>query len=91
MWIITKDYISSAGETTAVGTRSRDLKDGEEDKCTIPFKLYDDDGELYYEGLMSPGAADSMKIFSPLHGWAMGYAGCTEIHVPDSSGEFRRV
>lgn len=91
MWIITKDHISEAGQTSAVGTRHRNLKPGEEDKCTIPFKLFDDDGILYYEGLMTAKSADSMQVFSPLHGWAMPDSGCTEIQVPDKDGNFRRV
>lgn len=48
---------------------------------TIPFKLYDDDGNLYYTGLMSEKLYDAgEEIFQPLD-WAMVDSGCTGMKV----------
>jgi len=67
-WMITKDHIET----------NREGKGCFLEGATLPhhFKIYDGDGELYYEGRcddnMSGGA------FDPLD-WASGYAGATRI------------
>ena len=73
-WWVTKDiledkYVSVLGPHDAV----------EEDtaRCTIPFRMYDDDGELYYEGVMS----EECEGFEPLDDYGMPNAGCTEIRL----------
>lgn len=68
---------------------NQDIKQGEHE---IPFRLFDDDGELYYSGSMHPQLYDSYAILAPLD-WAMYYAGCTEMHVcgPNENGEWSRV
>ena len=42
------------------------------------FRMYDDDGELYYTGLFI-GDADSEDGFKPLDDFGEGNAGCTRI------------
>jgi len=49
---------------------------GFEHLLTEKFKLFDDDGILYYEGRASNQSNES--AFDPLE-WAMGDSGCTEI------------
>lgn len=63
-WVITKDHI----DTHAVGRGNNAL--GLVDELPVMFQLFDDDGELYYEGMASE------EDFAPLD-WAMEYAGCT--------------
>lgn len=59
------------------------LKAGEGDT----FRLYDDDGELYYTGrLVVDGAyttyEDQEACFAPLDDWGMAWAGCTSVRWP---------
>lgn len=42
-----------------------------------PFRLLDDDGEVYYEGLSTD--CDSDRAFDPLDDYGTPNAGCTEI------------
>lgn len=47
------------------------------DAMNFEFRLYDDDGELYYEGLCKDlDQQDGDSAFGPLD-WAMNDAGCT--------------
>jgi hypothetical protein len=53
-------------------------------KHKFPFRMYDDDGDLFYEGLSKVNFS-----FSPLD--EMGYnSGCTEIHYLNN-GKFERL
>jgi hypothetical protein len=45
----------------------------------IPFRLYDDDGELYYEGILHDDE-ECLNQSAALR-WAEGDAGCTTIKV----------
>ena len=47
----------------------------------VHFRLYDDDGELYYAGFYV--GPDDDRMFEPLD-WAMDFAGCTEMKVRDA-------
>jgi len=47
------------------------------DACNFEFRLYDDDGELYYEGVcLNLDDQDGDSAFEPLD-WAMSDVGCT--------------
>jgi hypothetical protein len=50
------------------------------------FKMYDDDGELYYSGRYIGPNDDSM--FGPLENFGMPNAGCTDIHYK-KDGKFQ--
>lgn len=52
---------------------------------TIKFKLYDDDGELYYKGVTTDGPEEI--IFAPLD-WAAWNAGCTYMKVKNDKGKW---
>ncbi len=73
MFIIDKDHIDN-GE-------SNNSLHGEADEkfkhlLTEHFRLYDDDGELYYEGRCTSQMTEA--AFAPLD-WAMANAGCTDL------------
>jgi hypothetical protein len=68
-FIITKDIIGDDAYTGEVFARL----DESTEKCTIPFRLFDDDGELYFEGLGSNSSS-----FAPLDNFGSGF-GCTDI------------
>ena len=79
-WVITKDHVSSAGEKS------------DEGRCSTgyphvrgpwhEFRIYDDDGELYYEG------KSSSKSFDPLDDFGTPNAGATSIAYRNKSGEW---
>jgi len=82
MWVFTKDYISGESGTN-VGIASRDYKPGAFGHLiNVTFRLLDDDGEVYYEGLMSLKrfSGDEFDVFEPLD-WAAANDGCTEMQV----------
>ena len=97
-WIITRDHIyerfkaecpdgfeppyrNDAG-TCSVGNIFADT----DIKKELPFlfKIYDDDGELYYEG------RSDEEEFEPLD-WATWNAGATEIHYKQEDGSWARL
>lgn len=53
------------------------------------FKLYDDDGILYYTGKYL-GDPDSEWAFEPLD-WAENYAGCTYIKYRQADGTYAQL
>jgi hypothetical protein len=60
------------------------------DQPGVPFRLYDDDDILYYEGfLFDRGHADAMASFAPLD-WAMADSGCTRLDLFER-GEWGRL
>jgi len=82
-WLITADHI---GEGHYVGTKQGVINHRELANDGVPFRLYDDDNNLYFEGLISEnwieGEADF--AFAPLD-WAMAVFGCT--HMEYFNGE----
>ena len=75
MWIITTDRIDN-GEKA--GTSSRNYNEANAALLRHRFRLLDDDGEIYYEGMSDD--CGSQRAFAPLDDFGKGYAGCTEIH-----------
>lgn len=84
-WMITRDLLHEQGisNDSAVGTcgpagiidlARLKLERGEGHM----FLMYDDDDELYYEGLML-GDKDGMQGFAPLDDFGMPDSGCTRI------------
>ena len=74
MWTITKDLIDDGKK---VGTSSCNFDEAKVALLKHRFRLLDDDGEIYYEGLSDN--CDSQRAFDPLDDFGQGYAGCTEI------------
>lgn len=81
-WRITHSWIESkTGETKTpievVGPRTCP-PDSEDHKFKwTKFRLYDDDGELYYEGIMN----EHCEGLDPLDDFGAPNAGCTELRV----------
>lgn len=74
MWTITKDLIDDGKK---VGTSSCNFDEAQAALLKHRFRLFDDDGEIYYEGLSDD--CESEQAFAPLDDFGQGYAGCTEI------------
>lgn len=74
MWIITHDLLENR---TNIDIQSRDYDETMKNKLIHRFRLLDDDGEVYFEGLSDD--CNSEKAFAPLDDFGEGYAGCTEI------------
>lgn len=56
----------------------------------VKFRLFDDDMNLYYEGVMtSTDDCDEDGVFAPLD-WGTHYAGCTMLYVFEK-GEWSRL
>ena len=84
-WVITKDYLAETPEEDDSGiTGPSDASDEmlEEVKSGKGhiFRLYDDDGILYYKGrLLTYGDMTDGICFAPLDDFGAGWAGCTEV------------
>ena len=85
MWLITKDYIDNDNRTI----QSADFNANIFAKAKhVQFKVYDDDGELYYRGLMSEKQFDTCdKVFEPLD-WAAYDSGCTAMQYKRLHGNW---
>lgn len=70
-----------------IGLESEPLPtmDGEKKLPLVEFRLYDDDGELYYEGRCHDD--DECLNQSAALSWAEGDSGCTTIQVLRMVGE----
>jgi hypothetical protein len=80
-WLITRDLIGGGEDAFRYGNVT-----GSEAQAhfitlpdVVPFRLYDDDGILYYEGFCR-GLKDASEeqAFAPLD-WAANHAGCTRM------------
>lgn len=77
-WVITKDCITTKEDIeqgskccVGIGNYTGDPKD-----LPYKFRLYDDDGNLYYEGRSNDRSTE--EAFEPLN-WAEADSGCTFI------------
>lgn len=90
-WIITHDhFVESPEEPNAVGTIGpRDIapkvRASLEAGAGVPFKMYDDDQLLMYEGRFL-GDPASEAAFGPLDDFGMPNVGCTSIHYANAEG-----
>ena len=82
MWIIDKDLLFIGDGSDVVPSRAGKIRSKNFDENyflqqeLVKFRLFDDDGELYYEGRMTKKRLDSEHAFAPLD-WAMNDSGCT--------------
>lgn len=90
-WIITFDHLEDeatdiAGPFDATDEQVAALKAGE----GTAFRMYDDDGELYYSGRFM-GDPTEEAAFAPLEDYGTPAAGCTEIRYwePGHGGEWK--
>ncbi len=84
VWCITEDHINDGAEVGTVGPNKPD------DELVVmcssgfgtKFKMYDDDGVLYYSGVIN-GKWDG---FEPLDDFGTPSAGCTRIKYQNAVG-----
>ena len=85
-WLITKDHLcegpNDRNDEGTMGPNTCPFTMGEVQRKGQPFKMYDDDGELYYEGRCIHDG-DEESVFSPLNNFGMPNAGCTSIKYRD--------
>ena len=85
-WTITKDHIGDGLEVGTLGPSDGTLTATEIIKRGFHFKMYDDDGVLYYEGYSTSN--DDECAFGPLWDFGIPNAGCTGIKYKDKSGKY---
>lgn len=90
-WIITKDHLAESGDAGDAGSNGpRDISDKMEADLIAgkgkAFRIYDDDGELYYSGKLIGDWRDATAGFGPLDDFGTPNAGATEIRYynPDT-------
>jgi len=83
-WLITHDYVSNEEDRGTIGPRGCPLTSEEITATGIPFRMLDDDGEVYYHGLYK--GPDDETLFAPLDDFGMPNAGCTSIQYRNAAG-----
>jgi len=78
-WTIDKDHIEGTADGLSLGSIDIDTTTPGEQ-----FRMFDDDGELYYSGSIW-GDYDG---FEPLDDFGMPSAGCTGIQYQNDKGEW---
>lgn len=86
-WIIDTDHIDNGTDNGVIGPRNIDpdaaVRLKKDPECGERFRMYDDDGELYYSGRILFDLFDDTDgyevEFAPLDDFGMPNAGCTEI------------
>jgi hypothetical protein len=85
-WVITQDHIADTSEPEGSNCNAKGIAgprtyEGPMDTTAlpIPFKLYDDDGELYYTGRMNEAAMDEFGESDPLHCFGLPNAGAVTL------------
>lgn len=95
-WIIDTDHIDTGHSNGVMGPRdiapNIELRLEKDKKCGSWFRMYDDDGELYYSGrIIIADYADGEAAFAPLDDFGTPNAGCTEIRYLDDAGKWARL
>ena len=84
-WMITRDHLDNS-DATIIGPWDASHTPEDIAKNGTAFRMYDDDGELYYSGRIV-GDFDGLE---PLEDFGMPAAGCTEIRL-FMDGKWRTV
>lgn len=95
MWIIKQDTLAEEGakpgaNENAVGIKSVDFNDQADVSDWTQFRLLDDDGEVYYVGVIDTVYCSEAKAFSPLDDFGTPNAGCTEMQYFEN-GEWKTL
>lgn len=90
-WKITHDYLAGEiGGISSVGVGSIGIETVGEATLTERFKLYDDDGVLYFAGISDDST--SQNAFDPLDDFAQPDSGCTEIrYLNRATGKYETL
>lgn len=89
-WIIDVDHIAEPHNKpgtcfNAVGVAGPRGYTGDGTELKEEFRMYDDDGELYYSGRCKE------RGFAPLDNFGMPNAGCTEIRFKNKQGQWETL
>lgn len=76
IWEINRDHLESK-RVNFIGPKG--AVEANRTRCTIPFRLYDDDGTLFYSGRMS----DDCEGHEPLYDFGMPAAGAVRLDMLD--------
>lgn len=86
-WVITNDVVSDGEDNGVMGPRKVKYTKEEIKSKGVQFKMFDDDGELYYVGYLLGGDG-----FEPLDDFGEPNAGATEIQLRNTkTGRFETV
>lgn len=86
-WVITTDHLEGNKPVCVTGPHdATDEQIANAHEKGISFKIYDDDGELYYSGRYWELSGDI--DFGPLDDYGAPNAGATEIHYRNKSGKY---
>ena len=78
MWMLTRDFISTDDpEGQRVSVCSLNFSESHVQHLTHRFRLLDDDGQVYGEGVAN--SCDDEKAFGPLDDFGEGAWGCTAV------------
>jgi hypothetical protein len=83
-WTIDKDHIEGTADGLSCGSGDRPERSPDTTTPGEQFRMFDDDGELYYSGSIW-GDYDG---FEPLDDFGMPSAGCTGIQYQNDKGEW---
>ena len=93
-WIITKKYLESRNEETFIEVSiigpSLTTLTKEQIVLGHPFKMFDDDDVLCYEGYLYADK-NSEDGFMPLDNYGMPDAGCTYVQYKNEIGEWKTL
>ena len=87
-WVITwvNEEFLDHSEVGTIGPRNLTATAEEIKAKGRQFKMFDDDGILYYEGYCL--CDDDESLFMPLDNFGRPNAGCTEIHYKNDEGYY---
>ena len=98
VWLIDRDHLDKKDMVSIGPSQSAFYVDGESQEKLIEriktnpkvkqFRLFDDDGILYYSGYYV--GLDGEFEFAPLDDFGMPHSGCTEIHYLED-GEWKQL
>lgn len=89
-WIIDVDHMPEPGakpgtNANAVGVIGPSHYKGDGSECRYRFRMYDDDGNLYYEGRAND------ICFDPIDDFGEPNAGCTRIDFRNEEGTWQTL
>lgn len=69
------------GKVKGVTHKGESVCPATDEQLTVKFRITDDDGELYYEGQMTPELADSEQILRPIDDFATPNDGAPNLQI----------
>lgn len=90
-WVITEDHRNKAEDTVPSRVGRGNFMKAIANVLTFQFRLYDDDGVLYYSGRCDdPQKFEESKALAPLN-YGMADAGCTRMDYRKPGGGWQTL